>query len=487
VEVTNFGRSEDRVRLSLLGLPADWVRSPERSETIPPGERINVNFQIRPPRRRDTTSGRNRFRVEMVSRNYPDAKIATSATLNVDTFERFEMDMSPTELKLPGDLFVTVRNLGNAPVDYRVLARDDANQIQFKGETGRITIPAGGETVVPMELKAAQRQVIFGADVLPFRVEVSTPSGASQTQTGQASASPLIPGWLSALLFVVALSSCFLVTGLLIFPTGGRGPTPTATATQVIVVPGSVTPGAPIPTPTVPSAEADSDGDSVSNGQEALIGSNPNNVDSDADGLSDGQEVYTYGTNPLRADTDSDGLSDLQEIQANSCLNPLLWSSAGDGVSDGQKVSEGLNPCVPLFTPVPTLTPTVTPTRPPTRPRPPTFTPMPLTPTATPTVTPTPSVTPTPTFTPPAPIATETPTFTPPAPTGTPTATFTPPAPTPTFTVPVPTDTPPVPPTDTPPAPATDTPPAPPTDTPPVPTNTPGGSTPTFTPPAPSP
>ncbi|MCO5183500.1 MAG: protein kinase [Anaerolineae bacterium] len=493
-DVTNQAHVEDRVQLRVVGLPDDWVRLPDQFETVPPGERINLSFQVKPPRRASTANGRHRFRVELVSQNHPDAQVGTGATLNVDAFERFEMDIAPTDPVLPGAVNVKVRNLGNATVNYSVVGRDDSDEIVFGGETGRVAVPAGDSKDVNLTLSPKRSRLIPGNTILPFRVEVTSSGGGTQIQTGEALAKSIIPGWLSGLAFVILLSACFLITALLIFPPGGRGPTPTATPTQVIILPGTVpSNGSPTPTVTLPSPLDDNDGDSVSNGQEALIGSNPNNPDTDGDGVLDGDETFRFGTNLLLGDTDSDGLTDLFEIQSG-CLSPVLWSTTGDAISDGQKVQQGLDPCVPLVTPSPTMTatpqgPPPPPTR--TRPLPPTltFTPTPSpTPTFTPPAPVTLTPTPTPTFTPPAPPGTDTPTptatFTPPAPTATftppaPTATFTPPAPTATFTPPVPTAT------FTPPAP-TDTPPAP-TDTPPAPTDTPVGPTATFTPPAPGP
>ena len=44
----------------------------------------------------------------------------------------------------------------------------------------------------------------------------------------------------------------------------------------------------------------DSDGDGLSDSEEALLGTDPNNADSDGDGISDGDEVAN-GTDPLTA------------------------------------------------------------------------------------------------------------------------------------------------------------------------------------------
>ena len=59
----------------------------------------------------------------------------------------------------------------------------------------------------------------------------------------------------------------------------------------------------------------DADGDSLSNDEEAELGTDPNDPDTDDDGLVDGEEVF-LGTNPTSPDTDADGFDDLAEEQA---------------------------------------------------------------------------------------------------------------------------------------------------------------------------
>lgn len=64
-------------------------------------------------------------------------------------------------------------------------------------------------------------------------------------------------------------------------------------------------------------------------------------ADSDDDGLSDGDEALA-GTNPLLADTDGDGLPDGAEVALGT--NPLAADSDGDGVPDGVEVANGSDP-----------------------------------------------------------------------------------------------------------------------------------------------
>jgi len=105
-----------------------------------------------------------------------------------------------------------------------------------------------------------------------------------------------------------------------------------------------------------PTDDADSDGDGLTDAQEILLGTDPNNPDTDGDGYSDGVEVYFAARgasfNPLGfalpdgggqdpgcppalrgVDSDCDGLTDCDEQIIGT--NSQIADSDGDGVPDG--------------------------------------------------------------------------------------------------------------------------------------------------------
>lgn len=108
-------------------------------------------------------------------------------------------------------------------------------------------------------------------------------------------------------------------------------------------------------------AAADPDGDGLSNAQESVLGTDPNDPDSDNDAIDDGAEVGNDGrldagdTNPLDADTDDDGIADGAEVLgADGVANngdetdPLNPDSDNDGLSDGTE--SGVTAPVPAGT-----------------------------------------------------------------------------------------------------------------------------------------
>ncbi len=67
----------------------------------------------------------------------------------------------------------------------------------------------------------------------------------------------------------------------------------------------------------------DRDGDGLTELDEFLLGTNPQNLDTDSDGLDDRAEARQRGTDPLRPDTDGDGAGDgLEAASATDPLNP---------------------------------------------------------------------------------------------------------------------------------------------------------------------
>ena len=96
----------------------------------------------------------------------------------------------------------------------------------------------------------------------------------------------------------------------------------------------------------------DNDGDGLSNGEEILEGTDPDDPDSDDDGLIDGDEVYglnntySYTSDPNEPDSDGDGLNDSVEISncvygtgQNECTNPENADSDGDGLNDSSEIN----------------------------------------------------------------------------------------------------------------------------------------------------
>lgn len=83
----------------------------------------------------------------------------------------------------------------------------------------------------------------------------------------------------------------------------------------------------------------DSDGDGLTDAEEAILGTDPNNADTDGDGVNDGDEIAN-GTDPNNPDTDGDGVADGQDVDP---LDPNS-DSDGDGLTDSVETVLGTDP-----------------------------------------------------------------------------------------------------------------------------------------------
>ncbi|WP_276390200.1 gliding motility-associated C-terminal domain-containing protein [Eudoraea chungangensis] len=115
---------------------------------------------------------------------------------------------------------------------------------------------------------------------------------------------------------------------------------------------------------TITSPECDDDNDGLTNGEEAILLTDPDNPDTDSDNLNDGDEVNVENTDPLDPDTDGDGEIDGDEVLATTdpldpcdpvqaagytgydAANPI-WAAAdcdSDGVTNGDEDTNGTDP-----------------------------------------------------------------------------------------------------------------------------------------------
>ncbi len=431
VEVVNNTDRDDRVSVRVMGLPASWVVTPNEFVDLPAESTRQITVSIRPPKQRNTPSGRQRFRIEVVPQQHTQVKAGVGAFLIIGTFEAFAASLEEEQVTIPGFTTVSVANIGNTTSVFSVVARDNLGLLRFKGEKGRIQLQPGQVAKVELDISVAQQQGLFGSsEIYDFSVEV-TGAGTSQTLNGEAVSHSSIPPWL-LYAFVIILTFLCVVVGMFIifgrdigFPGISPGdrptntPTPLTILTQTAVIQQTSVAQTATSAAATAAIEGDSDGDGLSNGQENRLGTDPFNPDTDGDRLQDGEEVFGtgsgYPSDPLLPDTDFDTLGDYDEVRLYR-TDPRSPDTDGGTVRDGDEVRRGTNPLDPRddvpatatntsTAPTATWTPVVITVEPPTA----TWTPIVVTATPSPTTIP-PSVTPTPTST--SVVPTDTPTAT---------------------------------------------------------------------------
>ncbi len=410
VSILNSSSMTDRVRLQIRGVPDEWVRLPSSDSQIGPGQRLELTIVWQLPRKIGIPVGRQRFRVEVVSQRNQGLIPAASGTLSVEPFEVITVSMDPRSFVLPGIVELEIGNQGNATAEVSIVGRDSRDEIQFRGESGHVTIRPGHLALVGIEMKARGRALLGELKIIDFSVIVGSRRGTRQEIAGQAESKPYLQTGFVYLAAFVLVFLCVILTLMLLIPFDRPNQDMTSTAavalnatlqaqaspmtTSTLPIVGTTAPAAT----ATPSILIDSDGDGLSDDQELSLGTNPDSPDTDGDSLSDGDEALIRATDPLNKDTDNDILSDGDEVNLYG-TSPLMADTDGDGVNDGVEAASQTDPLDP-FDPLPTATPTlILPTNTPT--------PVPPTATATATSTSTPTATATATAT-----ATESPTET---------------------------------------------------------------------------
>jgi len=96
------------------------------------------------------------------------------------------------------------------------------------------------------------------------------------------------------------------------------------------------------------STPVDTDNDGLTDPEEGVLGTDPNNPDTDGDGLMDGEEVDTYDTDPLDHDSDDGGVDDGQEVadgtDPNDPTDDMFPDTDGDGLTDDVEDKIGTDP-----------------------------------------------------------------------------------------------------------------------------------------------
>ncbi|MFQ5436817.1 MAG: FHA domain-containing protein, partial [Anaerolineae bacterium] len=277
VEVVNRGQRDDRVSVRVVGISADWLAEPPGFVSVPAGETAQLRLRLRPPRHGRTPAGRQRVRLELISQQNPNVKVAESITLVVNSFVAFDASLDAEEIRAPGVLTVNIQNSGNAAADFALVARDRQGALRFRGETGRIHLNAGQAARIELEVDARQQSWFGGGEIYPFEVEVVSRAGGRQTLSGQAVAKGILPmgallGFLFVVTFACVLGGLFLAFGR--DDNGPASPTPGVTVldgTQTAVAATqAINEETATSSAATAAAEGDTDNDGLSNSQEGV-------------------------------------------------------------------------------------------------------------------------------------------------------------------------------------------------------------------------
>lgn len=381
--IINQSNVEDQFRVSIEGIPPDWLLSPRSSVVrLLPGEQHDLKLAFQPPRLPPNHAGHYPLRVHVTSQLVPTETVEAKVTLWLTAYSEFKSSLTPARFEAGEPADIRIQNLGNTQETYTVTWDDGLKQLDFEPGLSQVAVPPGDTAIVNFITGLNQRRWVGGLAVNPFTVTITSPNSESQTLQGEVLSRALIPIWA----LVTTVFGCCLLFSLVAFAFSGNDHTLQATQTALAAL---TQVSQSTPTPIV--SGADPDGDGLTTAQELQLGTDPNAPDTDGDGLLDGEEVQ-YGSNPLIVDTDGDTIPDGREVHELH-TSPINRDTDGDGLADnvdpdplGAVTPTQFIPPTATFTalPAPSNTPLPAPTAtavPPTVP--PTATPVTPPPTAT--------------------------------------------------------------------------------------------------------
>jgi len=207
VVLLNQGAIVDHFKVTIEGVPADWVDLPPVVQLMP-GEQKEVTFTLHPPRAAASRAGRYGLTVRVISRDIPSQFVEVKATLTLGAFSQFQSSMHPQKIRAGKPTKVSIRNDGNFPDTYAVVGSDRGNELAFTPPQGRVKIQQGGTGSVEVSAKPHKRPFIGGAKSHPFNVEVRSSQGETQQHVGEIASRGVIPPWVPPLLIGLALIAC---------------------------------------------------------------------------------------------------------------------------------------------------------------------------------------------------------------------------------------------------------------------------------------
>lgn len=365
--ISNTGSDPIQVRVNEEGIPSAWVTLTPQAVKIAPGGNAQVKMTVRPPRSPQSRAGRYPFTVFALAQG-SSRPMEVKGTLTVGAYFQFRSELTTARLRAgdPGRLAVT--NLGNTQETFTINFQDTEGNLQFDPQQAKLRLEEGQTGLAEFRARPVVPRLVGAETIHPYRVQVVSPRGETQTHSGGIASRALIPIWAVGVMAAVVL--CFLsvlIAMLTRTEVQERRQTQAAyaleSATAQVLLDTAAAETATIlalesanqatidaVTATAVWLDGDTDQDELSNREELERGTLVDNPDTDNDGLLDGDEVRR-GTDPLRPDTDSDGLRDGDEVEAG--LDPLNADTDGDGVLDGQDPN-------PLQTSTPTPNPEAT-------------------------------------------------------------------------------------------------------------------------------
>lgn len=201
----NRSGKRDNFRITVSGIPPNWIPSPPPVLQLPPGGQQEIRLVIQPPLAPETRPGRYPISIIAYSLLAPDQPVQVDATLTVGVFSRFTSELRPRRIYSDQTVTVTVQNQGNARDTFTITPLDRYEELVFDPPQARLTLPEGQVASAEFRGMVRRRRIFGSTRTQPFSADVTTSNGQTQTVTGEVVDSGIFPPVILPLFLVLCL------------------------------------------------------------------------------------------------------------------------------------------------------------------------------------------------------------------------------------------------------------------------------------------
>ncbi|MCA9994222.1 MAG: cadherin domain-containing protein [Anaerolineales bacterium] len=186
LKVTLHNRSEttNHYRLEFVGaeqLPLRW-QNPAQPLPLNADEQGMQEIRLTTFPNSAATAGRYPCQLRVYGANTGGLLLERPLTIEIPAFDQLAVDMHPSRIRHGDATQIRLENRGNTPQTYRLLARDQADELLFYPHPDRrVVVPNGATVTESLEVRGKKRPWLGRPKTIPFQVQLT-----SNNQTEQA-------------------------------------------------------------------------------------------------------------------------------------------------------------------------------------------------------------------------------------------------------------------------------------------------------------
>jgi Tol biopolymer transport system component len=249
ITLLNQGTVVDHFRLTLGGIPPNWVTHLPPTLQLMPGEQKQIALTIQPPRESNSRAGLYSIRLLAASQEDLSQVAEYKTTLMVSEFSQAHCQLYPERLLANANGRVTVNNAGNMMETFLVVWKDRADEVLFFPPQINLQVPEGQASFIDFRPNLKKRRWFGREQIHPFTALITSQKGFSQTLNGEVVSKARIPPWVLPLVLVLVALIVLLFTMLPSLK--GVQPTPPATQPSNTKTPIPTATLKPSPTPEI--------------------------------------------------------------------------------------------------------------------------------------------------------------------------------------------------------------------------------------------